>query len=119
MELKAQKPYDLSERTLLFSKRLLSCLRSLPKDVINLRQIDQCARSGPSIGANYIEANDSLSKKDFVFRLRIARKEAKETVYWLDILTNLNPQATEELSQLRQEAMELKKILSAIIERSQ
>ena len=81
------KLYDLEERTLEFGKRIVRMCKVLPKETVNYELIKQCLRSGTSIGANYIEANDALSKKDFVFRLRIARKEAKETVYWLNLIT--------------------------------
>lgn len=74
-------------------------------------------RSGCSIGANYREANDALSKKDFVYRMRVSRKEAKETVYWLELLAEACSELQTEIDLLIQEAYELVKILSSIIEK--
>ncbi len=75
-------------------------------------------RSGGSIGANYREANDALSKKDFLHRMRITRKEAKETVYWLELLSEACPEFTKEIDSLAREAQELLRIFSTIIEKS-
>jgi len=76
-------------------------------------------RASGSVGANYREANEALSNKDFMMRMKISRKEAKESVYWLRLIHethNLNN--TAEAKRLIQEATELKKILSSIIEKS-
>ena len=71
------------------------------------------------LGANYIEANESLSKKDFVFRVKISRKEAKESIYWLRLINETNKLNNQKIvDKLIQESIELKKILSAIIEKS-
>ncbi len=80
--------------------------------------ISQIVRSGTSIGANYREANDGLGKKDFVLRLRIARKEAKETSYWLELLMNANSEFDSEFKNLIKECVELRNILSSIISKS-
>jgi four helix bundle protein len=109
------KVYDLEERTLAFSKDVISLCRKLPKNGINLPLISQIVRSATSIGANYREANDSLSKKDSVLRLKIARKEAKETSYWLDILLEAEPKFKLELENLIKECIEIRNILSSII----
>lgn len=81
---------NLDDRTLEFAKRIIHLCRALPKDTVNLELKKQLIRSGTSIGANYREANDALSKKDFVYRLRISRKEAKETQYWLMLVIEAN-----------------------------
>lgn len=83
----------------------------------NQNYLEQVIKSSSSVGANYIEANEAVSKKDFVFRIKICRKEAKETAYWLKVLieTDGNNQEFESLSR---EAVELKKIFSSIIEKS-
>ena len=78
----------------------------------------QGLRSGTAIGANYIEANDALSKKDFVRRLRIARTEAKETIYWLKLILIANENLAEKIHPLIKETDELKRILSSIIDKS-
>ena len=76
-------------------------------------------RSGTSIGANYREANDALGKKDFLYRLRIARKEAKETAYWLDLILESSPTLKDEIALLLKEVEELGRILSSIISKVQ
>ncbi len=75
------KQYDLEGRTLEFSKRIIRLSKALPKNTINFRLADQLIRSGTSIRANYREANETETKKDFKFRIRICRKEGKETIY--------------------------------------
>lgn len=112
------KRYDMEDRTLEFSKDLIRLVKSLPKDNINQILGNQAIRSGTSIGANYREANETETKKDFQFRLRISRKEAKETVYWLNLIIEANPQLKEEIQPILQESMELLKILAAIIEKT-
>jgi len=67
--------YDLEERTLDFGKRTIRMAKSLPKNTINFKLIDQVVRSGTSMGANYREANETETKKDFKYRIRICRKE--------------------------------------------
>lgn len=114
----SNKPYDLEDRTLEFSRIVIGLCKILSKNTINFELTKQCLRSSSAIGANYIEANDSLSKKDFVYRLRIARKEAKETVYWLKLILEANKESENKIRELIKEADELKKILSAIIEKS-
>jgi four helix bundle protein len=91
------KQYDLEERTLEFSKRVINFCKGLPRTVINDEIGKQLIRAATSVGANYIEANESLSKKDFLVRIKICRKEAKETGYWLKLLeTNNLPLKSEQ-----------------------
>ncbi len=113
-----QKKYDLGERTLSFAKRAMTHLRSLPKSISNVEIIKQCVRSSGSIGANYIEAEESLSKKDFVMRVKISRKEAKETIYWLNLI-DFPENKKEENESLTKEATELMKIFGSIISKSE
>ena len=110
--------FDLEQRTTQFGKMVVRLCRQLPKDSINSRIAGQLVGSAGSIGANYREANDALGKKDFFNRLRIARKEAKETLHWLELLVEANPEQKEEARNLWKEAEELKKILSAIINKA-
>ena len=111
--------YDLEKRTYDFTKRVALYCKKLPRTASNIEYSKQGIRSSGSIGANYIEANESLSKKDFVMRIRIARKEAKETAYWLGLLSDTNSEEYRAEGQaLQNEAIELKKILSAILEKS-
>lgn len=114
-----RKPYDLEERTFLFAKDVRVFIKTLKMTIANIEDSKQLIRSSGSIGANYIEANEALSKKDFKFRVKISRKESKESVYWLRLITETNELPNEiETKSLIQEATELKKILSSIIEKS-
>jgi len=112
------KIYDLEERTFAFAKDVALYCRRMPGNISNNEYIKQVVRSSGSVGANYIEANESLSKKDFAMRSKISRKESKETAYWLRLLVETNSNNfREEGLQLIQESIELKKILSSIIEK--
>lgn len=116
-QIKNTKQYDLETRTLEFAKKVRYYVNKLPKSIANTEDGKQVIRSSGSIGANYIEANESLSKKDFIMRIRIARKECKETRFWLNLITP----SEEELNQktyLLNESMELLKILSSILQKS-
>jgi len=73
--------YDLEERTLKFAKDVRLFIKTVPKTIANVEDIRQLVKSSGSVGANYIEANESLSKKDFLMRVKISRKECKESVY--------------------------------------
>ena len=107
------QPYDLEERTFRFAKRTRAFVKTLPRTICHLEDAKQLVRSSGSIGANYIEANEALSKKDLVMRIKISRKEAKETVYWLRLL---DPDAHEtERDLLVQEASEIMNIFGAIL----
>lgn len=110
------KKFDLDERTLDFARRVRIFVKLLPKNSTNFEDISQITRSSGSVGANYIEANDSLSKKDFYMRIKICRKEAKESQYWLKLVDTNNLQNLEtERKYLLQEALELTKIFGAIL----
>ena len=112
------KQYDLEERTLEFGKKIIRLCKTLPKNTINFRLIDQVIRSGTSMGANYREANETETKKDFRFRIRICRKEGKETIYWLNLILEANPEFKQKIEPLLQEATELVKIFASILEKS-
>lgn len=112
-----QKTFNLEVRTLEFSKSVISVIKSLKRDFRIEPVINQLIRSSTSIGANYCEANDSLGKKDFLQRLRISRKECKETIYWLEIISSYYCDITE-FSFLVKEAVEIRNILSKIISNS-
>ena len=112
------KRYDLEDRTLEFSKRLIRFCQTLSRNTINLNLINQGIRSGTSMGANYREANETETKKDFLYRTRICRKEGKETIYWLNLIQEANPAIKEQIAPLLQETGELVKIFAKIIENS-
>ncbi|HXK31225.1 MAG TPA: four helix bundle protein [Candidatus Paceibacterota bacterium] len=106
---------DLEERTARFAKNVRAFVRKLPKSIIFIEDGRQVVRSSGSVGANYIEANESLSKKDFVVRAKICRKEAKESRYWLQMFDDLPPGLIGERDKLIQESTELLRIFSAMI----
>ena len=109
--------YDLEERTLQYSKDVIGLIRESSKSLSNVEIARQLVRAAGSVGANYIEANESLGKKDFLMHVRIARKEAKESRYWLQLL-ECDKASDAHRARLIQESTELLKILSAIIEKS-
>lgn len=99
----------------MFAKQVIHICQKIPRNKINDTLTSQVIRSSGSIGANYREANEALGKKDFVYRLRIARKEAKEAHYWLELLAEANSVCTNEIGVVMSEVCELRNILSAII----
>src|SRR3972149_10132458 len=109
------KRYDLEDRTLEFAKRIRVFAAKLKSTPANIEDGKQLIRSSGSVGANYIEANESLSKKDFVMRAKICRKEAKESRYWLQMFDDLPPGLLGERDKLIQESTELLRIFSAMI----
>lgn len=94
-------------------------LKKLSKSISNIEDTKQLVKSSGSIGANYIEANEKLGDKDFLFRLKIARKEAKESKYWLRLIKSTNEEHANSIEVLIIEVEELRKILSAIINKVQ
>jgi len=112
-----KKPYDLEERTFKFAKRAIQYFKNLPRSIANLEIAKQGIRSCGSVGANFIEANEAFSRKDFLMRVKISRKEAKETIYWLRLSESSESQLTEQ-EFLLNEATELMKILGSIVEKS-
>ena len=111
--------YDLVDRTFQFAKDVRLFVKTLPKTTANFEDIKQLVRASGSVGANYIEANESLGKKDFLMRIKICKKEAKESVYFLGLINETNELENKtEAERLIQEGIELKKIFSSIIEKS-
>lgn len=108
--------YDLEDRTYEFARDVRSFVRKVLKDIPNIEDCKQVARSSGSVAANYIEANEALSKKDFLMRAKICRKEAKESKLWLRLIKagDLN----DERAKLEHEAHELTCIFGAIITKS-
>jgi len=108
------KQFDLEDRTLKFAKDVRRFVKQIPRSISVIEDGKQLIRSSGSVGANYIEANESLSKKDLLMRMKIARKEAKESRYWL-MLLDVGPDLVSEKDQLIKESTELMVILSSII----
>ena len=118
-EIKNSKQYDLEERTFQFAKRIRDFVKKIPRTISNIEDGKQLVRSSGSIGANYIEANESLSKKDFSMRIKISRKEAKESKYWLSLIdVDSGEELEEERQKLIKEATELMMIFSSIMRKS-
>jgi four helix bundle protein len=112
--------YDLEERTFKFAKEVRIFVKSLPFSTANQEDGKQLIRASGSVGANYIEANESLSKKDFIMRIKICRKEAKEGAYWLRLILNTNLlENASDGERLLDEAIQLKKIFNSILQKSQ
>lgn len=113
------KQYDLEERTFLFASNVRVLVRKMNKTLSNIEDSKQLIRASGSVAANYIEANESLSKKDFVYRIKICRKEVKESRLFLRLLDiNDNSFTEKEKDNLIQESTELMKIFGAIITKS-
>jgi four helix bundle protein len=116
----SERPYDLEDRSFLFAKQVRTFVKMLPKTISNSEDSKQLVRASGSVGANYIEANDSLSRKDFLMRIKICRKEAKECRFWLRLMdTQGNPDTEREQQRLAKEATELMNIFGAILRKSE
>lgn len=114
------RPFSLEKRTWEFARRVRLFVKTLPRTLGNFQDAKQVTNSSGSVGANHIEANDALSKRDFLLRIKICRKEAKESRYWLTLIeTGENPEVARERDGLVAEAGELLKILSSIVVKSQ
>ena len=111
------KPYDLGERTLRFARMVRNYVKSLSKTLGNIEDARQLIKASGSVGANYIEAEEALSRKDFAMRIKISRKEAKESGYWLELTDPREDQVMEKQNLIR-EATELTKIFGSIVEKS-
>ncbi len=112
------KQYDLEERTLLFTQRVIQFSQKVKITLQNEIIVKQLIKSAGSVGANYIEANESLSKKDFILRIKISKKEAKEARYWLKLIILYDIILKNEREILIRESTELMKIFGAILEKS-
>lgn len=111
------KQYDLEDRTFGFAKRVNEYVNNLPRTIPNIENGKQVVRSAGSVAANYIEANEALSKKDFILRIKICRKEAKESRLWLK-LTQPKSELAQEKVYLINESTEFTKIFGSILEKS-
>jgi four helix bundle protein len=112
------KNYNLIERTAKFGEDIIEFVSTLPKNEINRPLISQIVRSGTSIGANYMEADGAVSKKDFENKIGICRKESKESMHWLRMLAKANQIKKEECRKFYKESQEFVWIFSSIINNS-
>ena len=114
------RQYDLEERTYEFAKDVRAFVRQLPHTVANIEDVKQLVRASGSVGANYIEANEALGKKDFVMHVKICRKEAKESRFFLRLVFADGKRELEKMrSDLVQEATELMSIFGSIMRKSE
>lgn len=107
--------YDLEERTACFGEAVIRFAKTLTRDVVDIVLLSQLVRAGTSIGANYCEADDAVSKKDFRHKIGTCKKEARETKYWLRMIVAAQPSTKVEARVLWQEAKELHLIFAAIL----
>lgn len=107
--------FDLEERTAKFGEEILRFAKRIPDAIVMRPLVSQLVRSATSIGANYLEADDAESKRDFIHKMSISRKESRETKHWLRMIAVAAPDLKEEARKYWKEAQELNLIFSAII----
>jgi len=110
-----RREYDLEERTACFGKSVIIFAKKISKKPVNLPLINQLVRAGTSVGANYCEADEAVSKKDFRHKIALCKKEAHESKHWLRMLSTAEPNLKGEAKVLGQEAKELTLIFAAIL----
>ncbi len=108
------KPYDLEERTGRFGEDIVTFAKRIPVTLVTESLIPQLVRSGTSVGANYCEADNAGSKKEFRYRISICKRESRESKHWLRMIATAVPELKEEARKLWREAQELNLIFSAI-----
>jgi four helix bundle protein len=114
----AKPKFDLEERTAVFGETIVRFARKIPNNPVTIPLISQIVRSGTSVGANYCEADDAVSKKDFKKKFGTCRKESRETKLWLRMIAAAAPEFKTEARELWQEAKELHLIFAAIWRKS-
>jgi four helix bundle protein len=113
-ERQCRRKYDLESRTAEFSERVIDFALIVDRNAVTLPLISQLVRAATSIGANYCEADDAESKRDFRHKIGLCRKEARETKYWFRMIARAAPQTKQQARPLWQEAKELHLIFSKI-----
>ena len=114
-----EKPYDLRERTAGFGEAIIALAKTIPDTTANRTLIRQIVAAATSIGANYEEADNAASDRDFCHKMTICRKEASETRYWLRMVAAAEPERKQEARALWREADELSRIFSKIVSNMQ
>ena len=115
MQMQNKKIQDIHERIYQFVLRVINLTKALPKSEQNRVLINQLIRSASSMGANDQEADGTDSKKDFIAKYAIVRKESKETNFWIRLISDTNPGYAKRMQDLTQEGKEITKIVTAII----
>ena len=108
------RTFDLEERTARFGESVIAFARNVPVNQVTSVLIAQLVRAGTSIGANYAEADDCDSRKDFRFKIGLCRREARETKHWIRMLVAAEPALRDSARIIWQEAKELNLIFGAI-----
>jgi four helix bundle protein len=112
--MKDERKYDLETRTFLFAKSVRSFIKRVPMTLTNVDDCRQLGKASGSVGANYIEANESISRKEFDYRIKICRKEAKESTYFQRLIDiSDRSELQNEQNDLIQEATELTRIFGS------
>ena len=107
-----QREYNLEERLAIFAEKVIDLMKKLPNNPVNQRMIPQETAAAGSSGANYCEATEAESKRDFIHKIGIAKKELKESRHWIRLLARANPEFAEEFRGLWKENQELILIFS-------
>ena len=109
-----KKPYDLEERTALFGEAAIEFVKSIPISPVTRRLIDQLVSAATSVGANYCEADDAVSKKDFRHKISICKREAREAKFFVRMIVKAVPECRDRTTPIWQEAKELHLIFAKI-----
>ena len=115
LSMSRQLEYDLEQRTGEFGEAIIAFAKRVPINEVTRSLVDQVVRSGTSVGANYCEADDASTKKEFRHKIGYCRKESRETKHWLRMIVKAEPQFREDAAPLWQEAKELHLIFAAIL----
>ncbi|MBI2055477.1 MAG: four helix bundle protein [Candidatus Sungbacteria bacterium] len=110
-----ERKFDLEERTAKFAEAVIDFCNSVSRTPVNTPIVVQLIKAGTSIGANYCEADDAESKRDFLHKIGLCRKEARETKYWLRMISRVSPEVKARARVLWQEAKELHLIFIGIL----
>ena len=113
-----KRDFDLEERTAKFGEDVISFAKRIKHSPINTPLISQLIRAATSVGANYCEADDGVSKKDFRNKIGLCRKESRETKHWLRMIASANEDLKPEAKELWKEAKELNLIFASIFRNS-
>lgn len=113
----SERIFDLQERTARYGEQRIELGLSIFETAVNRPLVSQLIRAATSVGANYCEADNAESRRDFRHKIALCRKEARESQYWCRMLAKASPDLTEPLAVLRKEAHELNLIFSAIFRR--
>lgn len=110
----SSRSFDLEERTARFGEAVIEFAKRVPANPVTEPLIAQLVRAGTSVGANYCEADDAGSGKEFYYRISISKREARESKHWLRMIAKAVPDLKEDARRLWQECKELHLIFSAI-----